>query len=129
MIYMNDEALDSPSAIKAFLTSSGKLDLRIPEKERYGWLQRTLKRTNYYKLGKKEKAIVREYMQRVSQYSRAQLTRLITTYRINYCIKRKPTARHHFPCRYTRSDILLLAKTDKAHQTLSGALTKNLIHI
>ncbi len=48
---------------------------------RYEWLASTLKRTNYFKLRKKDKGPVREYMERMSGYSWSQLKRLIAQYR------------------------------------------------
>jgi hypothetical protein len=41
-------------------------------------------------------------------------------------ISKKATTRNSFSTRYTNEDILLLAKTDEAHQQLSGPATKKL---
>ena len=123
---MNDETLDSPGAIKSFLVGTSNLKLSVPKAQRYAWIARTLKSTRYLFLSKKEKTTVREYMERATGYSRAQLTRLIEQYRTSRWIGKKVVVRNKFSRQYTRDDILLLANTDVAHQTLSGAVTKRL---
>jgi transposase InsO family protein len=125
-ITMNDDKLDSPTAIKAFLGSADKLEFTVPKASRYSFLARTLKRTNYLNLSKKDKGPVREYMERMTGYSWSQLKRLIAQYREKRWIGRTTSTRHTFSKRYTQSDILLLVQTDEAHQTLSGATTKKL---
>lgn len=126
-ITMNDDKLDSPAAIKAFLGGTDKLELQVSKEARYSFLARTLKRTNYFKLSKKEKGPVREYMERMTGYSWSQLKRLIAQYRENRWIGKADSNRHTFPKKYTQNDILLLAQTDEAHQTLSGPTTKKLV--
>jgi len=39
---------------------------------------------------------------------------------------RRKSSRCCFPKKYTRNDILLVAKTDEAHQTLSGGAQRKL---
>jgi len=123
---MNDATLDSPSAIKSFLVGTSNLELSVPKEKRYAWIARTLKKTGYCHLSKKEKSIVREYLFKATDYSRAQLTRLIEQYRECHWVGKKGSTRNRFPCRYRQEDIILLASLDEAHQTLSGAATKKL---
>ena len=123
---MNDTKLDSPEAIKAFLGGTDKLDFQVSKATRYKWLAGTLKRTNYFKLSKKDKGPVREYMERLSGYSWSQLKRLMAQYREKRWIGRSASNRHVFAKCYTNADVLLLAQTDEAHQTLSGPATKKL---
>lgn len=126
MITMNDIKLDSPVAIKTFLGGTEKVDFTVSKEARYEWIAGTLKRTNYFKLSKKNKRPILEYIERITGYSWAQLKRLIAQYRQYHWIGRKSTKRHTFAKKYTNHDILLLVKTDEAHQTLSGAATKYL---
>lgn len=65
-------------------------------------------------------------MLKVTGYSRQQLVRLIKQHRrTKKCgLRKKP--RNTFPSRYTREDIMLLAKVDEWHQTLSGPATKKI---
>jgi transposase InsO family protein len=126
MITMNDTKLDSPAAIKAFLSSADNIEFNISKESRYKWIAGTLKRTNYLKLRKRDKSTIREYLQKVTGYSLPQLKRLISQYKEKQWIGRAFYARNTFTKRYTAMDVLLLAKTDEAHQTLSGATTKKL---
>jgi transposase InsO family protein len=126
MITMNDTKLDSPESIKSFLEGTDKIEFQVSKTSRYEWIARTLKRTNYFHLRKKDKAPVREYMERMTGYSWSQLKRLIAQYREKRWIGRTASNRHTFAKNYTHSDILLLAQTDEAHQTLSGPATKKL---
>lgn len=123
---MNDENLDSPEAIKSFLVSTNKLKLSVPKEQRYPWVAKTLKETGYFFLSKKEKSTVREYLQKGTGYSRSQLTRLLKQYGSQHWIGKRGVVRNKFPRKYGREEILLLVKTDEAHQTLSGAATKKL---
>ena len=126
MITMNDDKLDSPSAIRTFLGGTDKLQFQVSKATRYEWIAGTLKRTNYFKLRKKDKGPVREYMERMTGYSWSHLKRLIAQYREKRWIGKAASNRHTFAKKYTQNDILLLAQTDEAHQTLSGPTSKKL---
>lgn len=123
---MNDDKLSSPADIRAFLDGSCKLNFQVDSQERYAWIGKTLKQTRYFTLRKKDKSTIQEYLQRISGYSRQHLTRLIAQYRDKKWIGNKYPQRNSFTKFYTREDILLLAATDEAHGTLSGAATKKL---
>ena len=128
IVKMNDESLKSPEQIKTFLDNLvNTVSLKVSKKARYAWIAETLKRTRYLLLSKKDKGIIFEYLMTITSLSRQQLSRLIQAYRKNRWIGKKTYKRHHFPRRYTRADILLLAKTDEYHQTLSGPATKKLL--
>lgn len=124
---MNDESLKSPDQIKAFLDASENLlSLKISQKERNPWIEKTLKRTSYLSLSKSDKGIVFEYITTMTDLSRQQLSRLIHTFKKHKVIRKKDYHRNQFKKTYTREDILLLVKTDEYHQTLSGPATKKL---
>ncbi len=55
------------------------------------------------------------YLQRITDYSRQQLTRLIGDYRKKGRLGRRQRPRSRFPRRYTEVDIRLLAHTDEVH--------------
>lgn len=126
MITMNDDKLDSPNAIKAFLGGADKLKFSVPKSNRYEWIAGTLKRTNYFKLSKKDKGPIREYMELMTGYSWSQLKRLIAQYKEKKWIGQCRVPRNTFTKRYTHIDVCLLAQTDEAHQTMSGPATKKL---
>ena len=96
MLYMNDETFDSSSTIKSFLAGSDDLKLSIPKDQRYAWLAKTLKCIDYLRLSKKDKGSVRYYLQSVTDYSRAQLTRLIKQHQRQGRIGKKSMVQHQF---------------------------------
>src|SRR3989338_1975019 len=55
-IPMNDTALNSPEAIKRLLEGIGNVELQIAKSDRYDWVARTLKRTGYLRLRKRDKS-------------------------------------------------------------------------
>lgn len=102
---MNDSKLDSPAAIKPFLDGIDNIEFHVPKSERYAWIARTLKRTGYLQLGKKDKSVLREYLQKMTGYSWSQLKRLIAQYREHHWIGRVSSTRHQFPTRYSPAKI------------------------
>ena len=96
--------------------------------ERYGFIGRTVRRFSYRRLKRAQKAVVLRFLERVSGYSRQQLTRLVKsgTERARL-IKRYRGSRTSFSSLYTIADVLLLAHTDSLHGTLSGLATKKLM--
>jgi transposase InsO family protein len=125
--YMNDNELQSLTEVSQFLAGSQSIEFKPGSaEERYAWLAKTLKRFNYHQLRKGDKTTVRAYLLKMTGYSRQQLTRLIAQHRESCWIGRRQQKRRCFSKRYTLTDILLLAKTDECHQTLSGPATKKL---
>ena len=78
---------------------------------RYGWIEQVLRRFEYRQLGRANKGAVLAYLQHLSGYSRAQLTRLVSRW-----MNRKPMVKnyrrpeHAFARRYTGADVALLAE-------------------
>jgi hypothetical protein len=125
--YMNDTQLTDLNQVEQFLASSDKLEFKsIRLEERYRWIAATLKRLNYFGLNRHDKGVAREYLMKMSNYSRQQLTRLIAQYRESHWIGRRHRERHHFSKKYTPEDIALLEQMDQWHDTLSGPATKKL---
>jgi len=89
-------------------------------------VKEVLNRFNFRHLKKGERGEVREYIQKVSGYSNAQMSRLIVKYLkgklifVNY-------QRNSFPTRYLPSDIALLSKTDNIHNRLNGYATRQIL--
>ncbi len=46
------------------------------QEETYGWVERTLREQDYTQLGRTKKGLVRQYMGKLTELSRAQVTRL-----------------------------------------------------
>jgi transposase InsO family protein len=125
--YMNAVHLEGLDQIKKFVAGTESVTFKPQDREEaYGWLRQMLVKLDYFKLGKRDKGIVQQYLRKVTGYSRQQLTRLIKQYKTDRKIGANRKPRYSFPRRYEQSDILLLAKTDACHQTLSGGATKKL---
>ena len=65
--------------------------------EVYSWTERTLVRFQYAELGKRDKGLVRQYIARMTGLSRAQMTRLIASYRASGRVKTASYPRRKFP--------------------------------
>jgi len=89
------------------------------DREDAGEVQNRLKRA--------EKGVIRRHIEKVSGYSRAQVSRLIGEYKQTGRLRRTQYRRHRFPRRYPLSDIELLARTDELHGYLSGPATKKIM--
>lgn len=126
-ITMIDTGLNNFNALGKFL--NGVPDIRFSgasKREKYRWVKEVLNRFNFRHLRKGERGTVREYIQKVTGYSNAQMTRLIAKYLENKLIFLN-YQRHKFPTRYSPSDITLLCKTDNIHQRLNGFATRQIL--
>jgi hypothetical protein len=100
-------------------------DQTTPEK--YNWIEEVLIRFKYHQRKRGEKRVIRRYIERITGYSRSQVSRLITEYKQSGKLKRMPYRRHRFPRKYTPADVMLLAKTDELHGWLSGPAIKKIM--
>src|SRR5450631_1126433 len=128
VIQMNDGQLQTLAQLQAFLDGTMAVDFAVAAEERYRFIGRTVRRFSYRRLKRAQKAVVLRFLERVSGYSRQQLTRLVKrgTER-GPLLKRYRGSRTSFFHLYTRADVLLLAHTDSLHGTLSGPATKKLM--
>lgn len=91
---------------------------------RYGWIAAVLRRLGYRQLDRADKGAVLAYLQRLSGYSRAQVTRLVSRWMAGKpLVKNYRAPEHAFARRYTAADVALLAEVDRAMGTLSGPAT------
>src|SRR6478672_9631845 len=128
VIDMNEKQLASLAQVKAFLEGSTTVDFAVAATERYAFITRTLQRFAYRGLGRADKGVVLRFLERVSGYSRQQLTRLVKRgTKPRPLIKRYCASRTSFAHTYTAADVRLLAHTDTLHGTLSGLATKKLM--
>ena len=96
----------------------------MDKSEAYAWISVTLKTYRYRKLGKRERGIVSAYICKLTGYSQRQTKRLIHSWMKATKLVRKTYKHHSFNGKYTRDDCILLAKTDEAHNVLSGPATR-----
>src|SRR6266852_3845791 len=115
--------------IRAFLEASAEVVQFEGQKreEVYEWVNTTLRQHDYERLGRAAKGLLHRYLEKMTGYSRAQITRLITQYQSGSEVKIKIYRRNRFAVRFTRADIELLAQVDEAHETLSGPATQKLL--
>lgn len=129
-INMNDSHFVSLAQIKEFLKVARQVQFQAHQrKEKYSWVNEVLNRFGYIRLKqKKQRGLVRKYIQTMTGLSSSQLTRLIA--------KKKRTGKvflssgwgrkQTFQVIYTPGDIALLADTDLVHNRLSGKATKKI---
>ena len=128
VIDMKDEQLSTLAQLRAFVDGTAVVDFAVTGEARYDFIARTVRRFGYARLKRPDKAVVLRFLERVSGYSRQQITRLVrrvgtrTPLLKGYCASRTSFART-----YTDADVLLLARTDTLHGTLSGPATKKLM--
>ena len=97
--------------------------------EAYSFVQRTLARFGYARLGKADKGALRRFLGKTTGLSRAQLTRLVRQYLdTGRIVDRRdgPPARP-FERRYTAADIRLLADVDATLGQMAGPATREVM--
>ena len=77
VIDMNDKQVATLTQVKAFLEGTTAVDFAVAAGERYDFITRTLQRFGYRRLRRADKGVVLRFLERVSGYSRQQLTRLV----------------------------------------------------
>lgn len=124
---MSDSRLVSVSQIKQFIKVAQGLDFQAQSrKEKYQWINEIILRFRYFSLKKKDKSAVKSYIMKMAGYSDAQTTRLISRKKKVGLLFESRNRRNRFPAVYAPPDIALLAKTDEAHNCLSGPATKRI---
>jgi hypothetical protein len=91
---------------------------------RYAWVESVLRRFEYNRMPRGDRGSVLAYLKRLSGYSRAQITRLVSRWAGSKpLVKNCGAPQHAFTRRYTPADVSLLAEVDRAMGTLSGPAT------
>ena len=126
VIDMDEAQVRTLEQVRQVLEGTQALEFRRAEDDegRYGWIAAVMRRFDYRQLPRGDRAPVLAYLQRLSGYSRAQLTRLVSRW-----VSGKPLVKgyrapeHAFARRYTVADVALLVEVDRAMGTLSGPAT------
>ena len=125
---MTDRKLQTIEQVRQFMRGSEALEFRVLSVgEKYKWIAEVLIRFRYHRLKRVEKGVIRRYIERITGYSRSQVSRLITEYKRRRRIKQVPYRRYRFPRKYSPAEVILLAKTDELHGWLSGPATKKIM--
>ena len=124
---MNEAQVRTVDQVRQVLAGTQELQFRATQDDdqgRYDWIEAVLRRLGYRQLGRADKGAVLAYLQRLSGYSRAQLTRLVARWVAGKpLVKNYRAPEHAFARRYTGADVALLAEVDRAMGTLSGPAT------
>jgi transposase InsO family protein len=126
VIDMNEAQVRTVEQVRQVLAGTQAVEFGRAQDDEgcYAWIEQVLSRLGYRQLGRADRGAVLAYLQRLSGYSRAQLTRLVSRWTSG-----KPLAKHYrrpehaFARRYTAADVALLAEVDRAMGTLSGPAT------
>lgn len=125
---MNDREVKTLEQVKQFINNSNGIEFNgINRREKYRWTEEVLKKFQYQRLKKEGKGVIRQYVEKVTGYSRSQVNRLIWRYQQSGEIKPTEYRRHRFPQKYTAAEVALLALTDELHGWLSGPATKKIL--
>ena len=125
---MNDKQLATLAQLQAFLDGTSVVDFALAPGERYDFIARTVRRFGYRRLPRAGKSVVLRFLERVSGYSRQQITRLVKRGAGQSPLaKRYRASRTGFARTYTNADVRLLGATDTLHGTLSGLATRKLM--
>lgn len=126
VIDMNEAQVRTLEQVRLVLAGTQALEFSYAEGEqgRYGWIDQVLRRFGYRQLARGDRGDLLRYLQRLSGYSRAQITRLVA----RWCTGKPLVKNYHAPLRafatrYTAADVALLAEVDRSLGTLSGPAT------
>tara|TARA_B100001964_G_C14169538_1_gene570781 strand:+ start:111 stop:1337 length:1227 start_codon:yes stop_codon:yes gene_type:complete len=124
---MNDKNFTTIKQVNMFLEGTKEIHFeRKDAKESYQWTQKILIKFQYHRLNKIERGAIRNYIKKVTGYSRSQVTRLIQKYSSKGTIRKATYKRSKFLKKYSSQDIRLLANTDRLHR-LSGPAIKKIL--
>jgi transposase InsO family protein len=123
----NSERL-SLEQIREFLNASEEVEFESKNRQEvYNWMSRTLREHGYDRQKRPVKGLLLAFLQKMTGYSRSQVTRLVKRWAEQRELRKTVYRRRRFPKRYTTADIALLASVDEAHETLSGPATKRIL--
>lgn len=134
VINMDESQLRTIEQIEQFLAASAKVAFAAHggDMERYAHISRVLKRFDYPRRNKHERGVLLRYLQHTSDYSRAQVTRLVARWHSNRLASTPLAKRYQAPAapfarKYTAADIALLVEMDKAHEDVCGPAITHLL--
>ena len=109
---MDDKQIQTLEQFQQFVASSQTIEFKGTD-TKYQWIEEVLKKFKYQWLKRHGKGILRRYIEKVTGYSRAQVARLVSSYRESGKLRVTEYHRYRFPEKYTLAEIALLAKTDE----------------
>ena len=125
---MNDSPLKTIEELRKFLKSSTLLSFKGQKRDEiYEWVEDTIIKFDYHVLGKKDKGVIKKYLEKITGLSRAQVTRLIGKQRKTGSVTVEKCNHRIFPKIYSDKDIWLLATTDELHDFPNGVMIKKIL--
>jgi hypothetical protein len=114
VIDMNEAQVRTLEQVRQVLAGTQAMEFQAAadDTDRYAWIQSVLERFDYRRLGRVDRGPVLAYLQRLSGYSRAQITRLVSRWDVEPLVKNDHPPRHPFARLYTAVDVALLADVD-----------------
>jgi len=127
-VTIHTQALHTLTQVQAFVSGNEAISFTLTDRSAaYGWMADTLKRFHYAHCTRAHKGVLRQYLLKVTGFSRAQVARCITQFTdIGQIKDRRHAPAVPFVRRYTTQDIRLLAEMDALHGTLAGTTTRKL---
>lgn len=127
-ITMNDSHITSIAQLKEFSKLNPGISFSaVSKKERNEWIEQVLVKFRYFKLKKKHRHVVKQYIINLTGLSNSQLKKLIAKKKRTGKIYSSSTKHNSFPKKYWPEDIQRLLETDNAHSRLSGPATKKIL--
>ncbi len=125
---LHTQGLQTLAQVRTFVSGVDPISFTLTDRlAAYGWMADTLKRFHYVSCARADKGVLRQYLLKVTGFSRAQVARCISQFTGGGHIKdRRRAPAVPFIRRYTPEDIRLLAEMDALHGTLSGTTTRKL---
>ena len=98
LLNMNDRQLETIEQVRQFVEGSQAVEFKgLTAKEKYYWIEEVLIRFKYHRLKRAEKGMIRRYLQKVTGYSRSQLSKLVAKYKRTGRLKQTEYRRYCFP--------------------------------
>lgn len=128
IVNLDTRRLKTLDDVRAFLAGSSPFQFTLADRTAaYRWIEDTLRQLRYPTLNKADKGVLRTYLEKVTGFSRAQITRLITQFVNDGKIRdRRGAPAKPFVRRYTAADVELLAHMDALHEQPSGPAVRKL---
>ena len=125
---LNPSQFETIEEVETFLQAADvfSLERSPPASGKAQWMRDRLLHFRYRELSRAQHGLLRKFFAIVTDYSPAQLSRHIRTYRDGKPV-RTQQHRHSFPVTFSRADIELLSETDNIHGRLNGAATKKIL--
>jgi hypothetical protein len=128
IVTLHTQKLKTLAQVQAFVSSNEAISFTLTDRvAAYGWMADTLKQFHYARCSRVDKGVLRQYLCKVTGFSRAQVARCIRQFTEGGVIQdRRRAPAMPFVRRYTTEDIRLLAEMDVLHGTVSGTTTRKL---